>query len=248
MKSQNTSTNGTSLKKTVKALRVFSILLLFILFGSVSAFAQAVGDYRSSVNNGNWGTRGNWQRWNGTTWATPTAGEGYPGQNASPTTVTIRNGFNIILNVSVPNAIGNLVVGDGSGGNLETDNTARTINVNTSVTVNAGSTLGLEAMTITNNGTTNVYGTLTDISTTGANIFVGLFRVYNGGSFTLTSGETCEFRGGIINDGTFNKTGAGAITFSTNNQSISGSGSITMNGAITVSAGVTVTNNNPLCD
>lgn len=237
MKTVNNETSYVS-----KSNLSFILLLCISLFFDNPLFAQAVGDYRSSVNNGNWGTRGNWQRWDGGAWVAPTAGQGWPGQNSSPTTVTIRNGFNIILNTNVTNAIGNLVVGDGSGGNLETDNTARTINVTTALTVNAGSTLGLEAMTITNNGTTNVYGTLTDISATGANVFVGAFTVYNGGSFSLTSNETCEFRGGITNDGTFSKTGTGTSTFSTNNQIIGGSGAITMNGVVTVT-GVIVTNN-----
>lgn len=98
------------------------ILLFLIAFVAISfaAFSQpAVGDYRSAAN-GNWTTLATWERCSSVSpevWATPTAGEGYPGENSgsSGATVTILGDDQVTVNASIPFAIASLIVGDGAG-------------------------------------------------------------------------------------------------------------------------------------
>jgi hypothetical protein len=71
------------------------------------------GDYRS-VRDGNWSTLNTWQRYNGSSWVTPTTVQGYPGQNTIPGNVEIDNGDNVTLNVSPANNIGSLTIEFGS--------------------------------------------------------------------------------------------------------------------------------------
>src|SRR6478609_9354579 len=99
----------------------YAVLCVFILVLSHSTNAQAVGDYRS-VADGNWTTLATWQRLNAlpsstpANWATPTAGQGYPGQSTVPATVTIQNTHDVVLNGTPPSNIGNLVIGGGTSG------------------------------------------------------------------------------------------------------------------------------------
>ena len=109
--------------------RVAGLCLLFALLLSTPASAQSVGDYRSTIAVFNWNATGNWERYNGSTWVLNPP-EGYPGQNPGTGTVTIRNGATVTINVSPANAIGGLVVGEGTSGTLRFDNTSgRTLTV-----------------------------------------------------------------------------------------------------------------------
>jgi hypothetical protein len=94
-------------------LRCFFFLIFCAL--STSSFSQVVGDYRSFIPGSApetlfWTNRLFWERWSGTAWIMPTESEGYPGQNASPETVTIQSGHTITLNVSPSNYIQTLHV------------------------------------------------------------------------------------------------------------------------------------------
>ncbi|MFD1315404.1 hypothetical protein ACFQ39_07220, partial [Namhaeicola litoreus] len=90
-------------------------LFLILLFGFITlTFAQVTGDYRS-IGTGNWSNLSSWQRFNGTTWVTPTAGQGYPGQNAGTNNVYVRSGHTITLNVNVNNSFNSLTIGDETG-------------------------------------------------------------------------------------------------------------------------------------
>ena len=105
--------------------RLFAIASIFICLSAFDVYAQNIGDYRTNQNNGNWSNLAHWQRWNGSSWATPTAAQGYPGQFAPATNqvVTIRNNFN--LNVTPIEDIESLVVNAGNNLNLNTNHTLR---------------------------------------------------------------------------------------------------------------------------
>lgn len=82
-----------------KIIFYFWGLVTFLLIYSESGVCQNVGEYRS-VGSGNWVTLSTWQRFNGTTWATPSSGEGYPGQFAGTNTVTIQTGNTVSVGTS----------------------------------------------------------------------------------------------------------------------------------------------------
>jgi hypothetical protein len=118
------------------------IVLLFFLMviGVCSDYAQttSLGDYQS-VGSGNWSDLANWQRYTSTGWATPSAGDGYPGQYTGTGDVWIQDGTTITINVSPAQPISGLYVGKGTSGILqyEADN-ARTIAVRGIVTIAHG--------------------------------------------------------------------------------------------------------------
>ena len=94
---------------TLKKHSLFLVLLLVSFYAS----AQTTGDYRSNANNFNWNTDASWQRWDGDSWETPTAAQGYPGETAASIagTVTIQNGHNVTANTDVTtNDLGNLTL------------------------------------------------------------------------------------------------------------------------------------------
>ncbi|MBN1789925.1 MAG: hypothetical protein JW830_05470 [Bacteroidales bacterium] len=214
------------------------LVFLFLVFFSNDLAAQNVGDYQSA-QDGNWDALNRWTRWNGSSWAAPTAGEGYPGQNASPTTVTILNGHDLTVNVSPANTIGTLVIGQGTSGTLQSDNSNRTLTINT-LEVATGATFNMRRLTLTVNNTTSISGTINDNNNNGSNTFTGLVTINNGGSFSPTANSPFVFRGGIVNDGTFSKTGTGSSTFNTNSQTISGNNSLAFAGNIIIDDDITL--------
>ncbi len=134
--------------------RTLIVLACLALSFAAQANAQAVGDYRSNGAVFNWNQTGNWERWNGSNWVTPTATEGYPGQNAGTGVVTIRDGATVTINVTPANAIGGLVVGEGTSGILQFDNTNRTLNFgNGGVTVATNGTFRVATPANPNNNT-----------------------------------------------------------------------------------------------
>jgi len=112
------------------------------------------------------------------------------------------------------------------------------------LTINSGGTLNLN-QAITVNGTTSISGTLGVTSTTGAKTFVGAVTINSGGAWSNTSNEAVELRGGLTNNGTFTS-GTDTYTFTTNDQTISGSmtfSNLTFNAArtFTIASGTTLT-------
>ncbi|MGB5384913.1 MAG: hypothetical protein WBN19_13735, partial [Lutimonas sp.] len=92
-------------------------LFLILLFGWITlSFGQSVGDYQS-ITSGAWNTRTNWQRYNGSSWATPSVAQGYPGQNAGTNNILIRNGHTITINGTIPSFFNTLTIGDNNSGN-----------------------------------------------------------------------------------------------------------------------------------
>ncbi len=215
-----------SFQKRLHLLLLCGILLLT----ATQTNAQSIGDYRSTVAVFNWTVTGNWERWNGTTWVlNPT--EGYPGLNTGTGTVTIRDGATVTINVTPANAIGGLVVGEGTSGILQFDNTNRTLNIGAGgVLVNAGSTFRVatpanptnntHTITITgggsftNNGTVNfreVSGGNTDVANLNlsGNLAGTGTSTFNNIIFNGTSNQTITI-GGTINNiqaVTYNNTG-----------------------------------------
>jgi hypothetical protein len=118
------------------------------------------GDYRSAAT-GNWGTLATWQRWSGTTWATPTAGQGTPTNTSGITIIRSPHVVSIAANVTVDQV---------------------TVETGGQIIVSSGNTLTI------NNGNgvdLNVFGTLQTNSTSGTGGFTnnGQIAIGNGGTF-----------------------------------------------------------------
>ncbi len=121
-----------------------------------------------------------------------------------------------------------------------------TANANTTVgavTVNTGGTLNVDSSNWTVNGATNISGTLAHTSAGGNATFIGAVTVNSGGTWNNSANEAVNFRGGIVNNGTWTN-GTATQTFNTNSQVIAGANPITFGGAVTITGAITLTNNN----
>jgi len=84
------------------------VMVLFAICLSYSVVvSQTNGDYRSAVDGGNWSTAGTWEKFDGTGWATATSAPG------ATNNVTIRNGYDVILDGSGKNCK-NLIIETGA--------------------------------------------------------------------------------------------------------------------------------------
>lgn len=220
-------------------------LIVSTLFCAISLNAQSVGDYQTNISFGvgNWSALGTWKRWDGASWATPTALQGYPGQFSTPNTVTYGSFLSALtLDVSPVFSINNFVQNTGFGAFATSGNPILT--VNTSFTISTVLDLftysGSGSLTVS--GASSISGQLV-LNGTGTYTFTGLVTTNAGGSFTstgVTGTGNMIFKGGIVNNGTFS---AGGATFNTSSQSISGSATVSFSGTVTVT-GVTVSNTN----
>jgi fibronectin-binding autotransporter adhesin len=226
-------------EKQFKTGLISCITAFLILVFHSTGYSQSVGDYRSNKSNGNWSVSSHWETYNGTAWVAASVA---PGDVAGAGTVTIIDGNNFSLNTSPAFAIGSLTVGGGTSGTLATSNGDFTINITNNILVRTGATLNLSRMTLSAGGTTTINGNIIDDHNNGSATFTGLVTINNGGSFTTANTSAFNFRGGITNNGTFNQSAAGAVTFSNNAQTLSGTSTITINGIVTVT-GITITNN-----
>jgi MBG domain (YGX type) len=97
------------------------------------------GDYRS-VTSGNWNSLTTWERWTGSAWATPTAGEGYPGQIVDLRVVHIQPGHNINGNITTvdPRRIRDLLFLEGPASSSLSIIGGNSIKVNNQVVVRSG--------------------------------------------------------------------------------------------------------------
>ena len=87
--------------------RLLFVSLLLVLALATSGTAQVTGDYRSAVNNGNWGTAATWETFDGSNWVAASATPG------ASNNVTVRNGYNVILDASGKNCA-NLTIEPGA--------------------------------------------------------------------------------------------------------------------------------------
>ncbi|RKF03573.1 hypothetical protein C8N26_1962 [Tenacibaculum lutimaris] len=94
----------------MKFLKTY-IFFFFVLISNIS-ISQNIHDFRS-VNSGDWNDVNNWEYYNGTSWV---AAPYYPG-NGATNDVTIIGGNTINLNVSPPQNINSITVGDGDRNN-----------------------------------------------------------------------------------------------------------------------------------
>lgn len=117
---------------------------------------------------------------------------------------------------------------------IGTGTSTSTGNITTNTfTVSGTGTMNLGRCNFTTNGVTNVNGNLSLNSNTGVKIFNDLVTIGASGSWTSTTITTTAnlvFRNSIVNNNTFT---AGAATFDTNDQSISGN-TFNFSGQITV--------------
>ena len=210
-------------EKSVIGFKQFLRIVLFlfiVLFIPKVVWGQTTGDYRA-VAGTNWSTLATWERYTGAAWATPTAGQGYPGQFSSPALVTIQNGYIVTLDVSPANSIGALTINNGntnsgvtfSGTNSLSVTNATTIsansnNINKYIYIDAGSyTTGTLSLNATNGDTRDAFvristGTCTiggDITMNNTNLrtyilFTGTGTLYAGG--TITGGGITSNAGG----------------------------------------------------
>jgi len=114
-------------------LYFLSFVIIFSMV-SMESFCQSVGEYRSVVS-GNWITLNTWQRFNGTSWATPTVGEGYPGQFIGTNTVTIQTGHTVTVGTSgiSTQPMGVLIIQNNAQLYLNSTNTLTTYFFNTPI-------------------------------------------------------------------------------------------------------------------
>ncbi|MGC8802205.1 MAG: hypothetical protein ACP5PS_00290 [Bacteroidales bacterium] len=148
-------------------------------------------------------------------------------------TVTYTAGAN--QTVSAVPTYGNLNIAAGSTGNYtRTLGDSVTVLGNLTISGTAGQTATLlpDAYNLTVKGTTTINnnGILNDATANGTLDFNGLITINAGGQYINSNNSSNIFRGGIVNNGTFNKTGTGTSTFATNNQTISGSNVLNFSG------------------
>jgi len=244
--------------------RVAGLCLLFALLLSTPANAQQ--NYRSVAGIVNWGSASSWEVQIGNNWFPSSF---YPGQNSSPSQVIIRD-FSVVtidVNILPIYTIGELVVGEGTGGVLQFDNANRTLNIGSGgVTVNAGATFqfgnGVQTLTVNNGGSVTVNGTFqfgNGVQTLTVNNG-GSVQVNAGGTFQVTSAapnttHTINITGGgsFTNDGTVNfRISSGGITDVANlnlSGNLAGTGTSTFNNIIfngttnqTITIGGTINN------
>ena len=221
-------------------------IFFWILFlNAPTSLAQAIGDYRNDPDleeTGFWSDLPTWLRYNGTTWATPTAVEGYPGQFTVPATVTLDPSARVLLDVSV--TLGTFY----SDGEFSSEYSAVNLTINGMLVVADDSSFGFvsESGNFTVNGSIDNSGFLSVDNFSGTTTFAGSFVNQPGGIFSSFIGYDVEydgqliFQGGISNNGLFS---AFSATFNTNNQTISGTSQVLFANTVALD-NVTVTNSN----
>ncbi|MCA0447395.1 MAG: hypothetical protein LCH54_14310 [Bacteroidetes bacterium] len=179
-----------------------SALFAVILFTSGLSFAQVDGDYQTLGSGAfNWSNAASWQKRVGGLWV---GSPDYPGQNTGAGTVTILGTMTgtVTLDLSPANAIGALVVQNGTG---VTDLAlgAQTLSVTGAVTIAASATLDAGSSTFNVGGVFTATGTFTSGTST---------VVFNGGIQSLTTGTFYNLN---IQSSSFSL-GAGTVTVNNN--------------------------------
>ena len=181
----------------------FIILLMIIVMMlgfSNSGFGQTTGDYRSNAT-GNWNALATWQRYNGTSWATPTSGQGTPTNTSGA--ITIQSPNTVTVNVAISadqvtiNSGGTIMVGgllnvqtftivDGTGDDLVNNGT---------LAIYAACTVSVQGQ-LKNQGSIDVQylaGFSANLNiVSGGTLKCSTSIVSGGGNFSLASGGTIE--------------------------------------------------------
>jgi hypothetical protein len=159
------------------------LTVIVVLGATVCVHAQSAGDYRSAVPafvyDAEWTDVSNWEIYRTVGgWQAATGADGYPGQNASPNTVTIRQHLSIFIyraihiNQTPNNSIQNVVVN--SGGRLLTAGNPN-FTISQMLTVSSGGIMtyaGTGSLTVT--GATTIAGEFEDSEGSGTTRFIGL--------------------------------------------------------------------------
>ena len=157
--------------------RLFLTIVFCLLTAGQTIFGQTNGDYRSKAS-GSWSTLATWEIFTGA-WAQPTALQGYPGQNGSPSRIDINN--NVTLNVNLQNTVSPKI---------------------NDLYINSG-TLDLSTFKFTVNGLTNISGTLSsDNDINSFIVFYGPITINNTGAWTSdpVSSAHLLLYGNVINN------------------------------------------------
>ncbi len=176
-------------------------LFITLLIGITSEVLGQTGSYRSN-NSGNWSTLSTWQRYNGFSWVTPSAAQGYPGQFASSSgaSVTVRD--DVTLNVTPPNSIGSLDVNNQAILNTS-GNPSLTVTGNVSVSVTWIIIFPAAAEIVFGNGNLTIGGALTLEATCSL--------TFGSGQLTVNGNTSIEAAAQLINSGTYQTPGTVSI-------------------------------------
>ncbi len=235
-------------------------VVLVFLFALSFCFVhgQTTGDYRS-VANTSWSTLTTWERFNGSGWATPSVGEGYPGQFAIPAIVTIQNAnsASISMDVSPANPIGSLTFSSGNANSNLTFSGTNSLTVTGTITINAPTTNSRTKQISVNNGSLTC-GAVVMTTSGGSSSRITYLNVSAGtitvtGNITMNSTAANAVRlqgagtlnlGGSITGGTLttsagslvNYNGIGQTVLATvyYNLTLSGSGTVDISGVDTI--------------
>lgn len=181
-----------SKRKWKRMIRI-ACLLLFLTSSTLILFSQSTDDYQSQTS-GNWTTLGTWQRWNGTSWQTPTAAQGYPTENNG--VITIRSPHTITVDASI--SVDQLVINSGA-----------TLNFTTTIPLVILTVLDGAGMDLTNNGTI----VLTDAGSSDSRLFV-YGQMENNNEVEIQVDCNLEVYGTLINNDTItvNRVGTSPYT------------------------------------
>ncbi|MGC4100056.1 T9SS type A sorting domain-containing protein [Ferruginibacter sp.] len=198
-------------------MKKYYIIFCLLLATGVSSFAQTTGDYRSKASAA-WTALTTWERWSGSAWVQPTAGQGYPGQLATPAIVTIVDNNDVSYATGLNLTIGSLVFQGGA------NETTLTIAGTGALTVNGA---------ITMNGTTTTGGTHATVLSigTGSVSCASLALVPVSGNYNSSNRRT------EVTISTGSLTVSGDITCSGNIQAAGGGTGVTFTGAGTLNIG-----------
>jgi hypothetical protein len=228
-----------------KILKILFLGFVFITFLPKIGSSQVVNDYRSATT-GDWNVLETWERWSGTAWVTPTAGQGTPTNAVNVITIQSPHVVTVTANVTVDQMTIN------AGGEVTVEN-------GVTLTVNNGSGTDL-----TNNGSFTSNGTLTVTASTVLNNGTFTSNGVLGGTGTFTQGASASLAiGGTITITTLTATAAGntvdytgvaqAVKATTYvNLTLSGSGNktfaaaTTINGAFQIQTGTNALINNTI--
>ncbi len=218
------------------ALLFFSLLLAF------SINAQTIS---STTTGGNWNSTSTWVGGVIPTSTKSVIIDGPVSVNAAASMINLTINSGKVLTMSGTNTLsasGDLVV----NGTINVGAATGAIAISGNSTIAGTLALGASSYTCSGTSTINSGGTISDGNNSGTNIYIGLLTVNSGGTFSSAANSPIEFRGGIVNSGTFTQVGTGAVTLTnanslTANNSISFGGAVTVNGATSIAGTSTIT-------
>lgn len=164
----------------LKFTLVLSLVLLLTSFNLI--YAQTAGDYRTT-SSGNWSSASIWQKYDGSTWSTPSD---YPGQNTGTGKVTIQNGYAITLDVSPAYSIGSLYIDNGSY-NYSLTISSKILTVTGAITMLAPSTSYQYNCIYLNGGTLNAGSITATSSDPNKDVFIA---IASSGTLSVTGNIT----------------------------------------------------------